>query len=158
MTSESIKKIISKYPPKREYLIQMLHEIQDNSGQNYIPEAALEEIVKYCKLSKAAVMGVVEYYSMFSIKPRGRFLVRICFSPVCTNHEAEAVLAEIIKHFKLNGINTPCKNGLLSIEKSECLGRCGQGTAVSINKHYFEDVKASDICSKIEDYIKQNSL
>jgi len=153
MNKEDIRSVLKTFPPRREYLIRMLHALQDISGSNHIPPEALQEIVKYTNLSMAAVMGVVEYYSMFSTTPRGKYLVRICFSPVCINHEAEDVLNVLIKHFNIKSVVS--KDGLISVEKSECLGRCGQGTTVSINSHYIENVTVENICKQIEDYIKK---
>ena len=65
MNTNQYDQILKKYPPKREYLIQMLHDLQHHSGRNFISTDALKEIVSYTKLSMAAVQGMVEYYSMF---------------------------------------------------------------------------------------------
>jgi NADH:ubiquinone oxidoreductase subunit E len=154
MKKEEILSVIHNFPPRREYLIRMLHSVQDKSGSNYIPRDALNEIVRYTKLSMSAVQGVVEYYSMFSDTPRGKYLIRICFSPVCINHEAEAVLKVLLKHFNIKSAGMVSNDGLISIEKSECLGRCGNGTTISINTHYFENVTVDNICKEVEDYIK----
>lgn len=157
MTTEDIKRIIDQHPPKREFIIKMMHDIQAANGQNYLPEEALNEIVNYTKLSKSAIMGVAEYYSMFSNKPRGRFLIRICFSPVCTNHNPDSLLKKLLIHFNLKNTNTVSTNGLVSIEKSECLGRCGHTVAISINKHYFDDITEENICEQVDLYIKENT-
>ncbi len=150
------KEIIKKYPPKREYLIRMLHEIQKSSGQNFIPQEALKEIATYTKLSMAAVQGIVEYYSMFSDKPRGRFLIRVCKSPVCINHDSENILNLLMSHFGLKEMDEVTTDGLVSIETSECLGRCGDATSVSINEHYLKRVTPDNIIIQTEQYIKSH--
>jgi molybdopterin-guanine dinucleotide biosynthesis protein A len=148
------KKIIEKYPPKREYLIQMLTDIQDSHPQNYLPNEALLEVVRYTKLSMSAVMGVVQYYSMFSTKPKGRFLVRVCKSPVCINKESDRIATAIMKHYNISEMGAASPDGLISVEYSECLGRCAEGGSVSINQVYIERPRASTIVSKIEHFIK----
>jgi len=146
--------LLEKFPPKREYLIQMLHAMQDASPQNYISEEAMLAISNYTKLSMAAIKGLVGYYSMFSSAPKGRFVIRVCKSPVCVNHESDAIITELCKHYKLEGIGGVSYDGLVSVESSECMGRCAEGTAVSVNTHYIENASAENIVTKIESFIK----
>jgi len=154
MNKEELKKIVSQYPPRREYVLKMLHAVQDASPSHSISQEAMEVIVAHTQLSMAAVMGIVEYYSMFSSKPRGKFLIRICFSPVCINHDVEEILQALLTHFEISTDNMMSSDGLISIEKSECLGRCGKGNTVSINTHYLDNVLPSNICKQVEDFIK----
>jgi NADH:ubiquinone oxidoreductase subunit E len=148
------QKIIEKYPPRREYLIQMLTDIQDLHPQNYLPQEALNEVVRYTKLSMSAVMGVVQYYSMFSTEPKGKFVVRVCKSPVCVNKESERIAQTILSHYNIPEMGKTSPDGLISVEYSECLGRCAPGSAVSINQHYVDKPKSISIVSKIEEFIK----
>jgi len=156
MNTDQYKQIIEKYPPRREYLIRILHEIQKQSGKNYIPAEALKEVVAYTRLSMAAVQGIVEYYTMFSDKPRGRYLIRVCKSPVCINHEADNIISSLLSHFGLKQLTEVTPDGNVSIETSECLGRCGDVTSVSINEHYLESVTPDNIIIQTEAYIKSH--
>lgn len=157
MNQSTYHSIIRKYPPRREYLISMMHEIQNADSYNHIPEEALKAMADYTKLSMSAVMGVVEYYSMFSSKPRGRFVVRVCISPVCINREAENIVNVLLNHYNLPELHSVSEDGLISIETSECLGRCHEGTTVSINDYYLEHVNAESVISQIDEYIKSRS-
>ncbi len=157
MENPEYKKIIEKYPPNREYLIQMLTDIQDSHPQNYLPHEALLAVVNYTKLSMSAVMGVVQYYSMFSTEPKGRFVVRVCKSPICINKESERIAKAIMAHYNINEMGVASPDGLISVEYSECLGRCAEGGAVSINQVYIERPRAITIVSKIEQFIKSQS-
>lgn len=145
--------IFQKYPARREYLLQILHEIQNENPQNYLPEDALLEVTKYLNIPMSAVMGVVEYYSMFSTKPRGKFIIRVCKSPVCINKESDRIIESILKHYEIE-LRQTSTDGLICIEHSECVGRCSDGSAVSINNYYFERPKSYTILKQIEDYIK----
>ncbi len=58
----------------------ILHALQDNHPQNYLTEEALSDAAKYLKLTKSSVYGVAKYYSMFSLKPRGKYIIRVCVS------------------------------------------------------------------------------
>lgn len=155
MKEPSISHILKKYPAGKEYLIKILHEIQNENPHNYLPESALIEVAKHLNISMSAVMGVVEYYTMFSAKKRGKYIVRICKSPVCINKESDRIAEAIERKYGIKPGETSL-DGLLTLEFSECLGRCSEGSAVSINKHYFLRPRDYNIVQKIEDFIKGN--
>ena len=154
---EDYLEIIKKYPPQREYLIQMLTDLQDQSPRNYLSEEALKSVVRYTNLTMSAVMGVVQYYSMFSTDPKGKYVVRVCKSPVCINKESDRIAQAVMQKYAIPEMGKSSDDGLISIEYCECLGRCSQGSAVSINNHFLERTKAINVISKIEQYIKNQS-
>ena len=78
-----ISEILAKYSPEKEHLISILHDIQNNSPEQFISEDDMKSVAEYLNISLSSVYGVVTYYSMFSRKPRGKYLVRVCSSPVC---------------------------------------------------------------------------
>ncbi len=155
MLETSIEHILKKYPARREYLIQILQEIQNENPNNYLSENSLNALVKHLNISMAAVIGVVEYYTLFSTKPRGKYIIRICKSPVCINKSSVKIAEAIRSNYEIE-IGEISSDGLLSYEYSECLGRCSDGSAVSINQHYFERPKDYNIVQKIEEYIKNH--
>jgi len=154
MESSTYWSILKKYPPRREYLIQMLTELQNSNPLNYLPEAALVEVIKYTNLSMSAVMGVVEYYSNLYTQPKGRYVVRVCKSPVCINKESDRIMETIIKSYKIESVGNVSSDGLIYVEYCECLGRCAMGSAVSINNYFLDSPKASTIIAMIEQFIK----
>jgi len=151
---ESFKTIIEQYPPRREYLIQMLTDLQNCNPKKHLCPEALNAVVGYTKLSMAAVMGVVEYYSMFSVEPRGEFVVMICKSPICINKESEQIASVILSTYNIPIVGKSSPDGRLSVEYCECLGHCAEGTAVSINNFIINKPSATNIVSKIEEFIK----
>lgn len=155
MPESTIDHILKKYPDRREYLIQILQELQNENSQNYLPEDDLQAVAKHLNISMSAVMGVVEYYTMFSTKPRGKYIVRICKSPVCINKSSEKIADKLRSNYEIE-IGETTTDGLLSLEYSECLGRCSDGSAVSINQYYFERPKDYNIVQQIEEYIKSH--
>ena len=65
------EKILKKYQPDKDNLIYILHDIQDNDSQNYVSEEAVNEVSNYLNISQSHIYGVLTFYSMFSVKPRG---------------------------------------------------------------------------------------
>jgi len=139
LSNKEAHKILSEYSNNKQDLIKALHKLQENHPQNYLSETILDACCSHFKLTKAEIYGVVTYYTMFSIVPKGKFHISLCKSPVCTcmgginliNHFAE-------KHKLKPGIIS--KDGLFSLEKVECLGRCGKAPSLMINKIVYTNL------------------
>ena len=146
--------ILKKYPPRREYIIQMLTDLQNAHPQNYLSEEALKEVVTYTHLSMSAVMGVAHYYSNFNLTPKGKFVVNVCRSPVCINKNPEQIANSILKSFGIESPGKTSPDGLISMSYCECLGRCAEGVSVSINHYFLESPTADNVVAMINAYIK----
>jgi NADH:ubiquinone oxidoreductase subunit E len=128
--------ILQKFEPQKHNLLAMLHALQDAHSQNYLTVEAIKAVSQYLSLPLASVKGVVGYYSMFSTSPRGRFILRVCNSPVCNMKGAENLLGWIQDFLCIaNGETTP--DGLFTLEECECLGRCGKAPSMMINQEFY---------------------
>ena len=145
----SLQQLLAKHKPERDNLLSILHDIQDNHPQQYLTGEALESTAKYLNLTKSSVYGVATYYSMFSLKPRGKFIIRVCVSAVCELKKYD----EIISHLEgvLNirkGETTPC--GMFTLEVSECLGQCHEAPSIMINRKVYNHLDKQ----RIEELVK----
>jgi NADH-quinone oxidoreductase subunit E len=131
-----IKSILSKYPPEMDNLLNMLHELQDAHPKNYLPDDSLKEVAGYLNTTLSSVYGVVNYYTMFSTKPRARHIVRVCHSPVCHLMGAGTILEVLEKHLGV-GLKEATPDGMFWIEHSECLGICDIAPAITIDNEPF---------------------
>lgn len=132
----STTKILKKFSPFRENLLLILHDLQDNHPQNYLTEDALDMTAKYLKLTKSSVYGVAKYYSMFSMKPRGRYIIRICASPVCELLKVNTMISFLEEFLEIKTGETT-RDGMFTLELSECLGQCQEAPAMMVGKHVF---------------------
>lgn len=147
----NVKEIIESFEPTKDNLLPLLHALQDNHPQNYLPDESLKLIAKYMNITLSSVYGVVGYYTMFSTKPRGKFVVRICNSPVCHLAEAENIMlwAEIYLGVKLGQTTS---DGIFTLEESECLGRCAESPSMMINREFFGNLTPDSLREIFENY------
>lgn len=140
----STQSILEKHAPERHNLLMILHDLQDNHPQHYLSEEALEATARYLKLTKSSVYGVARYYTMFSLKPRGKYIVRVCVSAVCELMKGK----EVVEHLESalgvkTGETTKC--GLFSLELSECLGQCQEAPSMMINNMVYNNLDGDRI-------------
>ena len=144
-------KVLEKYQPRRDNLLLILHELQRESGKNYLLEAELRTVADYLNVTYATVYGVATYYSMFSLTPRGRHVIRLCKSPVCDMKGTPSVVQNLQELLGIEvGETTP--DGLFTLELSACLGRCDSAVSMMIDGQYYGALDRASLTRIIERY------
>jgi NADH-quinone oxidoreductase subunit E len=148
-----ISEILAKYSPDKEHLLSILHDIQNNNPEQFISEDVMRSVAEYLNITLSSVYGVVTYYSMFSRKPRGRYLLRVCSSPVCDMTGSEGVICELERKLGI-GRGETTSDRLFTIETCECLGHCEEAPGMIINDKFYGNLY-SDKIDEIIDSLKQ---
>lgn len=143
--------ICQKYSPEKDNLIYILHDIQDTHPQHYISEEAVQVVSDYLKVPPNHIYGVLTFYTMYSTKPRGKNIIRLCESPPCYIKGSENILRKLKV---LLGVETgeTTKDGLFTLELCACLGVCGNAPVMMINNDVYGDLtedKVEEIISTI---------
>ncbi|MFB3844805.1 MAG: NADH-quinone oxidoreductase subunit NuoE [Candidatus Cloacimonadaceae bacterium] len=133
------QEILSKYAPTKDNLIYILHEIQDNEPQHYLSEEAVQAVSEYLHIPANHIYGVITFYSMYSTKPRGKYIIRLCESPHCYIRGSENILRKM-KNMLGVGIGETTKDGMFTLELCACLGVCGNAPVVMINDEIYGDL------------------
>jgi len=148
MTREYIS---DKYGPDMENLLLILTEIQENNREHYIRDEDMVWVADYLNTTLGAVYGVVKYYSMFSTRPRGRYVTMVCRSPVC-NMMADKTNTVFEDLQTLLGISEGqvTADGRFSLEKVECLGQCEKAPAMMINEEVYGNLNHEKLVKIID--------
>lgn len=132
---DEIEQILSRYPVKRSALLPLLYLAQKEEG--YISEAAMKEIAAILHLTPPQVYEVVTFYTMFHLKPIGKFHIQVCKSLMCALVGADTLLDWL--HVRLGikpGETTPDR--MFTLSTVECLAACGVGPMMQVNDDYYE--------------------
>ncbi|MBC7221547.1 NAD(P)H-dependent oxidoreductase subunit E [Candidatus Bipolaricaulota bacterium] len=135
MTVEK-KAILQKFPRSPDVLLSLLHALQRTNPQNYLTQEDLKLAAEYLGLPLSRVRDAVSFYTMFSLKPRGRHIIRVCESPNCHLAGAWSVVEELKKTLGIEvGQTTP--DGLFTLELTSCLGACGVAPVMMVDDEVF---------------------
>jgi NADH:ubiquinone oxidoreductase subunit E len=156
-----ISEIFQKYPPTRDHLLLILHEIQRVNPGNNITHADIRRVARYLNTTTASVYGVVRYYSMFSLNPRGKFIIRFCKSPLCMMVGAFNLLNSLEKELSIE-LGETTSDMLFTLEPSECLGHCDKAPVMMVNETIYynlDETRVRNIISYLreKEYKKQQS-
>ncbi|HAP43610.1 MAG TPA: NADH-quinone oxidoreductase subunit E [Spirochaetaceae bacterium] len=142
--------ILQKYGKDAENLLALLHELQNTHEQHYLSAENLAAAAAHMGLTEGYVYGVASFYTMFSLKPRGRHIVRVCQSPPCHLMGSTDVARELIKVLGVSFGETTA-DGQFSLEMSSCLGVCGVAPAMMVDDEVYGNLSASRVHEIIED-------
>ncbi|MEA2087441.1 MAG: NADH-quinone oxidoreductase subunit NuoE [Candidatus Caldatribacteriota bacterium] len=154
-----IKEIINKYGNKRENLLQILHDIQNQNAQNYISEENIKTLSEEMRIPVSDIKGTASFYSMYSFVPRGKYIIRICESPPCHILGAQTIFDAVEKKLGIKEGETT-KDGLFTLEATSCLGICGVAPAMMINDEAYgnlDEKKINEILEQIQEKERKQS-
>lgn len=148
--------ILEKYPPLMENVLLILHDFQNHNPRNYLPKKDLALIAQYLNTTCSSIYGVARYYTLFSLRPRGRHIIRICRSPVCDMLGVSDLFTELNRILNIEFSQTT-PDGLFTLETTECLGQCERAPAMSIDETLYGTLTVAKIKTILQTYKNKRS-
>ncbi|MGI6120354.1 MAG: complex I 24 kDa subunit family protein [Desulfosporosinus sp.] len=143
------QEILANYANVPGGMIEAFHAIQEKLS--YLPEEAITEAANIFKKPVAQAYGVATFYSMFSVKPRGKNVIRICESAPCHVAGAAEVVAALEKELGIS-MGSSTADGLFALEFTECVGQCQGTPVITINGKPYVDVSPTKIPVILAEY------
>lgn len=82
----------------------------------------------------ADIYGVVTFYTMFRLKPQGKYIVRVCKGTACHIAGANTIYDTLLNELGLSVGEDTSKDNIFTIVEVACLGCCGLAPAIMINE------------------------
>ena len=146
---KTITGICDRYADEKTPLIMILSDIQRDYG--YIPLEVQELVSEKTGIPVAEIYGVVTFYSFFSLKPKGKYVIGCCLGTACYVKGAQQVIDKFSEILGIKAGETTA-DGLFTIDALRCIGACGIAPAVSINGKVYPKVSVSAVNGIINEY------
>lgn len=150
-----ITSILKKHPKRREFVLEILHEIQNHDPLHYISDDSVKKVAQHLNLPLAQIYGIIGYYSMLSTRPRGKYLIQVCKSPVCGMLGSNTIL-KTLKNLTENSLSTQTESNPFYIEEVECLGQCNESPCMMVNGRIYSNLTSEKIESIVLDLKQAN--
>jgi NADH:ubiquinone oxidoreductase subunit E len=135
--------ILKKYKPgKREELIPLLQEIQEDQG--YLSEEAIIKTGKFLGLSTTKIYGLATFYDKFRFIPSGKIKIRICHGTSCFLNGSQTIINKIKEETGIMPGQTT-RDGNFSFEIVSCMGGCNNGPVINVNGEFYTHIKAEQL-------------
>jgi NADH-quinone oxidoreductase subunit E len=122
--------IVARYPEKRSAMLPLLYLVQSADG--HLSREGLQEVGELLGLRTAEVEAVATFYTMFRMRPTGRYVVAVCTNVSCALLGAKRLYQRA--HDVLGpGAEEVTADGAITLHEEECLGACEQAPLVQVN-------------------------
>ncbi len=145
------ERLIARYPVGKEKsaLIPLLNLAQEDFGGWLSPEA-MDYVAGMLKIEPIEVYEVATFYSMYNLKPVGRYVFEVCQTGPCMLRGSDNII-DYIKDRLSIGVGETTKDGMFTLKVVECLGACGYAPMMQLGKYYREHLTAEKVDSIIEE-------
>jgi len=143
--------ILEKYKFNKSRLITILQEIQEIYG--YLPEDLLGYVADSLKITLSHVYGVATFYSYFSLKPKGKYVIKICDGTACHVKGSGKIIDGVTKRFNFTKEKNTTDDNLFTLETVSCLGACGLAPVVMVNEDVHGEMNIDKMNQVIDEII-----
>lgn len=147
---DELAAILAEYKEEKGALIPVLQKVQERFG--YLPEEAISEVAKFCRMSESEIFGVASFYAQFYFTRRGKHIVKVCLGTACHVRGGERILDEVKRGLCVESGGTT-EDSKFSLERVACFGSCALAPVMVIDKDVYGRVtiaKAKDILSEYQ--------
>ena len=97
------------------------------------------------------IYGVLTFYSQFHLKPRGRYIIRVCVGTACHVQGAERIVETFFGKLGIGHAETS-EDLRFTFEKVACLGACGMAPLAMVNDDTFGKMTVQKVDEIIAEY------
>jgi NADH-quinone oxidoreductase subunit E len=145
-----VQEIIKRYPAgkQKSALLPVLHMAQEEHG--WLSAETMDYVASLLQLKPIEVYEVATFYSMYNLKPVGKYVFEVCQTGPCMVSGSDDII-EYIKQVLHIGVGETTQDGLFTLKTVECLGACGYAPMMQLGKHYREHLTKEKVDAIIEE-------
>ncbi|GAC1450332.1 MAG: NAD(P)H-dependent oxidoreductase subunit E [Chitinophagaceae bacterium] len=152
---QEISKIIARYPQgkQKSALLPLLHLAQETFG-GWLSTDAMDYVASLLRIEPIEVYEVATFYSMYNLKPVGKYMFEVCQTGPCMLNGSDAIIKYISDTSSIKPGETTA-DGLFSLKTAECLGACGYAPMMQLGKTFREHLTKEKVDAIIEECRKK---
>jgi len=144
LNSDSLEKIdreIAKYPDKRSAVMSALAVAQDEKG--WLSTETMDFVAEYLGMPPVAVYEVATFYTMYNLKPVGKFKLTLCTCLPCGLQGSLAAADHLREKLGID-FNETTPDGHFTLKEGECMGACAMAPVLLVNNKKMHDYMSND--------------
>lgn len=151
-------RLVAHYPEgkQKSALLPVLHLAQDSFG-GWLSAEAMDYVAELLQLNPIEVYEVATFYSMYNLKPVGKYMFEVCQTGPCMLNGSDDIIAYIGEKLGIKPGETT-SDGLFTLKTVECLGACGYAPMMQMGKTYREHLTKAKVDAIIEDCRKNATI
>src|SRR5450432_1578512 len=133
-----VREWMSNFPEgkSKSAILNILHLAQDKNG-GWLSVDMMDYVAEIMKLLPIEVYEVATFYSMYNLKPVGKFVFEVCQTGPCMLNGSDQVISYITQKLGIKAGETT-SDGMFTLKTVECLGACGYAPMMQLGKTFRE--------------------
>ena len=148
---QKVQELIGRYPEgkQKSALIPLLHLAQESFG-GWLDVPVMDYVAELLSIRPIEVYEVASFYTMFNLKPVGKYVLEVCQTGPCMLRGSDDVIAHIKNRLGIQAGETTA-DGLFTLKPAECLGACGYAPMMQLGQHYKEHLTIEKVDQLIDE-------
>ena len=153
---KEVNRIISFYPEgkQKSALLPVLHLAQQEFG-GWLSSETMDYVASLLKLEPIEVYEVATFYSMYNLKPVGKYMFEVCQTGPCMLNGSDDIIQYIFDKLGIRPGETS-SDGLFTLKTVECLAACGYAPMMQLGENYREHLTKEKV-NAIIDQCRKNA-
>lgn len=152
-----VQLIINRYPEgkQKSALLPVLHLAQEEFG-GWLDVPVMDYVAELLSITSIEVYEVATFYSMYNMKPVGKFVFEVCQTGPCMVKGSDSIIVYIKNKLSI-AVGETTADGLFTLKTVECLGACGYAPMMQLGKNYREHLTPERVDAIIAECIVHSS-
>jgi NADH-quinone oxidoreductase subunit E len=148
---KKVAEIIARYPEgkQKSALIPLLHLAQEEFG-GWLDVPVMDYVASLLNILPIEVYEVATFYTMFNMKPVGKYLLEVCRTGPCMLRGSDQIIDHIKSKLNIKEGETSA-DGLFTLKPAECLGACGYAPMMQLGKTFRENLTTEKVDNIIDE-------
>lgn len=148
---KEVEKIVHQYPEgkQKSALLPVLHLAQEEFG-GWLSAETMDYVASILRLEPIEVYEVATFYSMYNLKPVGRYMFEVCQTGPCMLNGSDNIIKYIYEKLGIKPGETTA-DGMFTLKTVECLGACGYAPMMQLGKNFREHLTPQKVDAIIEE-------
>lgn len=146
-----VAEIIDRYPEgkQKSALLPVLHLAQQEFG-GWLDVPVMDYVASLLKIEPIEVYEVASFYSMYNLKPVGKYLFEVCQTGPCMVNGCDDIIDYIKEKLNIK-VGETTADGMFTLKTVECLGACGYAPMMQLGKTFREHLTKEKVDAIIEE-------
>jgi NADH-quinone oxidoreductase subunit E len=147
---QRIDQEVAKYPAdqKQSAVMSALAIAQDEKG--WLSSETMDFVAEYLGMPPVQVYEVATFYTMYNLKPTGKYKLTLCTCLPCGLQGSLAAGDHIREKLGID-FNETTPDGRFTLKEGECMGACAMAPVILVNNKKMCDYMSND---KIDQLLK----
>ncbi len=155
---QEFTRLLNRYPEgkQKSALLPVLHLAQDSFG-GWLSSDVMDYVAELLHIEPIEVYEVATFYSMYNLKPVGKYLFEVCHTGPCMVSGSDNIIDYIKEKLNIKAGETTV-DGMFTLKTVECLGACGYAPMMQMGKTYREHLTKEKVDAIIDECRKNAAV